>query len=181
VWPHSSDDRWLNRQVRPASVSDIELTCQVIERIREDPGLADEFITVEVQNRVVNLIGTVSTLFARIAAADVARSTPGVLDISNRLALARVSVVTDWPDLQTDPFDDIVADWHTCRPEPQRTKSARSHHSGRMLGAAVGLVAMAAGIVLLSPVTLHPGAGVVVIACLTGAAMLAVRAGQTSL
>jgi hypothetical protein len=94
VWPTSSDDRWLNRRVQPARGSDVDLTCQVIERIQDDPGLAGEFITVEVQNHVVNLIGTVSSLYARIAAADLARSTPGVVDICNRLAFAGVSDAT---------------------------------------------------------------------------------------
>jgi hypothetical protein len=180
VWPTSSDDRWLNRRVRPARGSDVELTCQVIERIQDDPGLAGEFITVEVQNHVVNLIGTVSSLYARIAAADLARSTPGVVDICNRLAFAGVSDATGRQHLEVDPFDDIVAGLHTHRSQAQHTKTARPRPPAGMLRTAAGLLAAAAGILWLALVPLHPGAGLVVVVCLTGAATLAVMAGQTS-
>jgi hypothetical protein len=178
MWPASSDDRWLNRRVRPASAPDIDLTCQVIERIQNDPGLTGEFITVEVQNRVVNLLGTVSSLYARIAAADLARSTPGVVDICNRLTLTNVGDGSGRQHLAPEPFDDIVAGWHTYRPQPRRTKTPLPRLPAGMLRVAAGLLAAAAGILWLALVPLHPGAGLVAVICLTGAATLAIVAGQ---
>jgi hypothetical protein len=181
VWPLSSNDRWLNRRARPASGPDVELTCRVIERILRDTQLSGEFITVEVQNRVVTLVGTVSSLYARVAAADLARSTPGVADICNRLTLARVRDATnDQQHREQDPFDDIVADWYEHRPQPPRGEAARSRLPAGMLWAAAGSLTAAAGILWLALVPLHPGAGLVVLACLTGAAALAVLAAQTS-
>ncbi|MEV0902761.1 BON domain-containing protein [Actinoplanes sp. NPDC049802] len=181
MWPLSSDDRWLNRRALPAGGRDVELTCRVIERILGDPRLSGEFITVEVQNRVANLIGTVSSLYARVAAADLARSTPGVTDICNRLALAGVRDATDsWQHREPDPFDDIVAGWDSHRPQPPKAEVARSQPQGRMLRAAAGLLAAAAGILWIALVPLHPGAGLVVVVCLSGAAALAVLAGQPS-
>jgi hypothetical protein len=176
VWPLSSNDRWLNPRARPASEGDVELTCRVVERILRDPRLSGEFITVEVQNQVVNLIGTVSSLYARVAAADLARSTPGVTDICNRLTLARVrDAIDDWQHHEQDPFDDIVAGWHEHRSQQSPADSARSRLPAEVLRAAAGLLAATAGILWLALVPLHPGAGLAVV-CLTGAAISAVLA-----
>jgi hypothetical protein len=181
VWPPSSDDRWLNRQIRPATGPDVELTCRVIENILHDPRLDGELITVEVQNGVVNLIGTVNSLYARVEAADLARSTPGVADICNRLTLARVSDATaDLQELERDPFDEIVAGWYTRRPDARRTQGYWQRPPAEVLRAAAGALAAAAGILWLALTPLHPGAGFVVVLCLTGAAALAVMAGQAS-
>lgn len=95
---------------RPANGSDVSLTCQVIERILDDPRLAGEHITVEVQNRVITLSGSVSSLYARITAAELARSTPGATDLCNRLRLARVADATT--AIIPDAFDELIAQWN---------------------------------------------------------------------
>ncbi|MEU8660758.1 BON domain-containing protein [Actinoplanes philippinensis] len=161
-------------------MSDIDLTCQVVERIQDDPGLAGEFITVEVQNRVVNLLGTVSSLYARIAAADLARSTPGIADICNRLVLTTGGDRGSRQHPAPEPFDDIVAGWHTHQPQPRPTKTARPRPPTGPVRAAAGLLAAATGILWLAQVPLRPGAGLLVVVCLTGAATLVVLAGQAS-
>jgi hypothetical protein len=79
----------------------------VADRILGEPRLLGEVITVQVQNRVVDLAGTVGSLYARITAADLARSTPGVADVCNRLELARAADVS----LAPDPFDEMVSHW----------------------------------------------------------------------
>ncbi|WP_430782457.1 BON domain-containing protein [Actinoplanes sp. G11-F43] len=121
MWPQPFDDAWQDRAPRPAAAPDVQLTCQVNERILTDPRLTRERITVEVQNRVVNLIGTVGSLHARVTAAEVARSTPGVTDICNRLELSRVADVTaTLPELRPDPFEELIAHWDDT-PSPRRT------------------------------------------------------------
>jgi hypothetical protein len=87
--------------------SDAQLSRQVATRILGEPRLLGETITVQVQNGVVDLAGTVGSLYARATAAEVARSTPGVADVCNRLALARVADVSMAPD----PFDELIAHW----------------------------------------------------------------------
>ncbi|MBB2946681.1 hypothetical protein FB565_006449 [Actinoplanes lutulentus] len=82
---------------------DAQLTHKVATRILHEPRLLDERITVQVQNSVVDLAGTVGSLYARLTAADIARSTPGVADVCNRLELARVADVTLDPDVSLDP------------------------------------------------------------------------------
>ncbi|MFC4065791.1 BON domain-containing protein [Actinoplanes subglobosus] len=166
------DDRWLNRRVRPAAGSDVELTCRVIERVLRDPRLSGECVTVEVQNRVVTLIGVVSSLYARTVAAELARSTPGVADICNRLTLARVSDAgDDLRHLEADPFDTIVAAWHTPQTGPPRP-------SAGMLRAAATLLALVGGILWLTLVPRHSGAALVVVVCMMSAAALAVLSTQ---
>ena len=107
---------------RPAAAIDVSLTCQVIERILDDPRLTGEHITVGVQNRVVTLSGWVTTLYARIAAAELARSTPGVADICNQLSFARAADVS--LALLPDAFDELVAHWDepAASARPDRTR-----------------------------------------------------------
>ncbi|MEU4689439.1 BON domain-containing protein [Actinoplanes sp. NPDC023714] len=92
---------------------DARLTRRVATRLYAEPRLLGETITVNVQNRVVDLAGTVGSMYARITAADLARSTPGVVDVCNRLELARVADVSLLPD----EFDAIVARWDE-QPDP---------------------------------------------------------------
>lgn len=143
MWPQPFDDA---RPPRPVIGPDVELTCRVIERILDDPQLAGEPITVEVHNRVVNLYGMVSTLYARVTTADLARSTPGVTDICNRLHLARsADVTTAMENLRPDPFDELIANWDD---EPHRPDPARPAPSvkGRWLSAAAALMCVVAGV-----------------------------------
>ncbi|MEU4427640.1 BON domain-containing protein [Actinoplanes sp. NPDC024001] len=134
MWPFDDDPRF-DRRARPATSPDVRLTCDVIERILGDPRLAGERITVEVQNRVVNLLGTVNSLYARVVAAELARSTPGVLDICNRLQLASM----ERP--RPDTFDELVAGWGDVA-------TARSVRPG-VLGTSAALVTLAAGLLWL--------------------------------
>jgi hypothetical protein len=99
VWPLPPDDG--SGAVDP----DMTLTFRVIQRIFADPRLAGERVTVHAQNGVVTLLGTVGSLYARITAAGLARDTPGVTDICNRLELARVVAAAE----SCDPFDEIIA------------------------------------------------------------------------
>lgn len=109
-----ADDRnRFGRRVRPASRTDVRLTGLVAGRILGDPRLDHERLTIEVQNGVVTLFGTVSSLYARVTAADLARSTPGVRDICNRLELARAADVST---LAADPFDDLMRHWQDEHP-----------------------------------------------------------------
>ncbi len=127
MWPIPFDDAWPGRRGLPTSGPDLRLARQVMERIIQDSRLDGEDISVEVQNRVVNLFGTVTSLHARVIAADLARSTPGVTDICNRLTLARsadVPAVTE--DLRPDPFDSLVARWEDEPVHPGSTHRDRS-------------------------------------------------------
>jgi hypothetical protein len=177
MWPPPSDDDFrLGREARPAASSDVRLTCQVIERILEDPRLSGERITVEVQNRVVTLIGTASSLYARVAAAELARSTPGVTDICNRVELARSADITDgFEGLRPDPFDELVAHWDDTREQPRldrRTRKALLH------AAAVVVAFGAAGLWVVLMPRLGNASLFVVLPCVAAAVALALRADQ---
>jgi hypothetical protein len=111
----SAFDRRPGRAVEP----DVELTFRVIQRIFDDPRLAGQRVTVQAQNGVVTLLGTVSGLYARVTAADLARETPGVSDICNRLELARTADVTA-AVARPDAFDEIVAGWDEIGPGTPR-------------------------------------------------------------
>jgi hypothetical protein len=87
---------------------DIVLTYRVIARIVGSPALRRERITVEVRDRVVTLLGTVPSAQARLTAADVARRTPGVRDICNRLRAGGRR--------QLDAFDELVAPYQAPSP-----------------------------------------------------------------
>ncbi|GAA1641107.1 BON domain-containing protein [Actinoplanes couchii] len=156
VWPQPYDDAWPDRRPRPASGPDIRLTVDVIERILGDPRLESELILVEVQNGVANLIGTVGSLAARVTAADIARGTPGVTDICNRLELARAADVTTMD--RPDAFDELIAHWD----EPRRPV-ATPRRAQLLKGAAVlvGTVALLLGVVLYPQLG---GAGALLIA-----------------
>jgi osmotically-inducible protein OsmY len=66
--------------------ADAELAQLVAERFVGDPELTRGHVRITVQNRVVILQGYVYTPEARLAAARLAWSTPGVFDVCNRLA-----------------------------------------------------------------------------------------------
>ncbi|BAL88227.1 hypothetical protein AMIS_30070 [Actinoplanes missouriensis 431] len=183
MWPLPFDDAWFNRQPGgPAASPDAELTVAVFERIAREPALANEPVTVEVQNRVVTLGGTVSSLYARITAAELARSTPGVADICNRLTLSRTADVTDdVPHLQPDPFDELIARWDD---EPMPAEQEHRPRRGRALPrfTAVFMCVLAVLLwVILSPWSAGGGL-VVAVSCLVlaGTLELAARRADTS-
>ncbi|MEU4692340.1 BON domain-containing protein [Actinoplanes sp. NPDC023714] len=82
---------------------DIVLTYRVIARIVGDPALRRQRITVEVQDRVVTLLGKVPSVQARLVAADLVRHTPGVRDLCNRLRAGGRA--------EPDAFDQLVSGW----------------------------------------------------------------------
>lgn len=135
MWPLPFDNgQYFPQRPRPAAGVDVRLTCHVIERILGEPRLADERITVEVQNGVANLFGTVGSLYARVLAADVARSTAGVTDICNRLELARTAdVTTAMEELRPDPFDELVAHFADDQPRARRRSEAGAARLWRRL------------------------------------------------
>ncbi|SDS90713.1 BON domain-containing protein [Actinoplanes derwentensis] len=165
MWPQPFDDAWQDRRPRPASSPDIRLTIEVFERILDDPRLERELVLVEVQNRVANLIGTVGSLHARITAAEIARTTPGVTDICNRLTLARAADVTATME-QPDPFDDLIAHWDEPR-RPATAPGGRPAASSRREVSLKGAAVVIATVAVLVGVLLYPrlgGAGALLLA-----------------
>lgn len=78
---------WFVRSA-PAAGADEELALSVAARIRANLPGGGHRMVVEVQNRVVILEGVVATAGFRRQAHRVAAHTPGVFDVSNRLAVA---------------------------------------------------------------------------------------------
>ncbi|WP_052720713.1 BON domain-containing protein [Actinoplanes rectilineatus] len=121
MWPLPYDDgSWFDRRTDPANDPDLRLTGQVVERLLESPELRQERITVEAQNRVVTLTGSVTSPHVRATVAALVRDTPGVVDICNRLRLTRAA----FDDVRPDPFDALVAGWATAS-EPLPVWSTR--------------------------------------------------------
>ncbi|MBB2943478.1 hypothetical protein FB565_003191 [Actinoplanes lutulentus] len=89
---------------------DTLLTYRVIARIVGDPVLHRQRITVEVHDQVVTLLGRVPSPQARLTAAELARHTPGVRDICNRLRAGG----RDRPD----EFDELTAPYQPPSPRP---------------------------------------------------------------
>ncbi|XVU22992.1 BON domain-containing protein [Actinoplanes sp. CA-054009] len=152
----------------------MRLTCDVIERIIREPQLDGERVTVHVQNRVVNLSGVVSSSGARTAVADLARSTPGVTDICNRLELARTADVTATLE-RPDPFDDLVA--HLDDERDDRRIGARATLLG-IMAALAAVISVALWLILLPRLG---GVGLlVVLPCGAVAVVMAGIAGRMS-
>ena len=62
-----------------------------MERLHQNPHTADETIRVDVKRSVVILTGEVSSVLAKRAAGDDAWDTPGVVDVSNQLAVVALA------------------------------------------------------------------------------------------
>ena len=73
----------------PRVPTDRDIKSMVIERLRDNPWTRDDDITVDVKRDVVILTGKVSSSLAKRAAGDDAWDTPGVVDVSNQLAVKR--------------------------------------------------------------------------------------------
>lgn len=111
MWPMPDDGFPGRRAPRPED-PDVRLTFEVAGRLQNDPGMRHQRITVEAQNRVVLLTGSVDSPAARETAADTARGAPGVLDVCNRLRV-RCPAAPSRPTAgaraaEPDPFDEIV-------------------------------------------------------------------------
>ena len=72
----------------PAVPTDGDIKAMVVDRLGVDPATKDDVIRVDVKRNVVILTGDVSTTLAKRAAGDDAWDTPGVVDVSNQLAVA---------------------------------------------------------------------------------------------
>lgn len=112
-WPlpddGSSSDGWRRR---PATDDpDVRLTRQVADALLSDGRTRHQPITVEVQNRVVLLAGTVDTAWVRLVVRDVARDVRGVADICDSLRVTGPDTGDREPsDGDDDRFQRIVAD-----------------------------------------------------------------------
>jgi hypothetical protein len=172
VWPLPFDDSWFDRQAAPAATSpDALLTVTVSERLAAEPCLSRELITVEVQNGIVTLFGTASSLYARISAAEIARRTPGVSDICNQLRLPRVADATD---ALPDPFDDLIARWDD---ESRSSEQHARHRRLPRLAAVLTTIVVVVLWIILLPRMTSGGHLILALACLTAAGTVAMTAG----
>ena len=80
---------WLPPSDNPEPGSDLHLALAVIDRLRAVRHLRDQQITVQAQNKVVILEGTVSSAELRTLAGARAWETPDVFDVCNRLLVPR--------------------------------------------------------------------------------------------
>ncbi len=72
----------------PVTPTDGDIKAMVVDRLRENPLTKDHDLKIDVKQRVVILGGMVSSPLAKRAAGDDAWDTPGVVDVSNQLAIA---------------------------------------------------------------------------------------------
>jgi len=72
----------------PTEPTDGDIKAMVVDRLGIDPATKDDAIRIDVKRNVVILTGDVSTTLAKRAAGDDAWDTPGVVDVSNQLAVA---------------------------------------------------------------------------------------------
>lgn len=172
MWPDPYDDGRSGRRARPVDESDVLLAYDVADRIHADPLLSGEPVIVEVQNRVVNLRGTVSSLHARIAAADIARATPGVADLCNRLELARSADVTHaLCEIRPDAFDEMVARWDDTQPTARAGRRTRPGRRGWVKAAAAS-AAVVTAVLWLVLVPRFGSAGLIVVLPCAGVTMV---------
>ena len=82
---------WYNepREIVP---TDGDIKSMVVDRLRDNACTADDEVRVDVKRNVVILTGDVSSTLAKRAAGDDAWDTPGVIDVSNQLAVAGATV-----------------------------------------------------------------------------------------
>jgi osmotically-inducible protein OsmY len=71
--------------------TDGDIKSMVVDRLRENPYTIDEDLRVDVKQSVVVLGGEVASTLAKRAAGDDAWDTPGVVDVSNQLAIRAAS------------------------------------------------------------------------------------------
>jgi osmotically-inducible protein OsmY len=84
------DDRyyypWYN-EIPSSDPTDGDIKAMVVDRLRIDTATKDDEIRVDVKRNVVILTGDVMSSRAKRAAGDDAWDTPGVVDVSNQLAV----------------------------------------------------------------------------------------------
>lgn len=75
----------------PPPPTDGDIKAMVVDRLRENVYTKDHYIQVDVKQSVVILGGEVNSTIAKRAAGDDAWDTPGVVDVSNQLHVARAA------------------------------------------------------------------------------------------
>jgi hypothetical protein len=169
MWP-LPDEGWgfQGAQRPPESVDrDVRLTGEVADALLADERTRQQRVTVEVQNGVVLLSGTVPDARTAEVVTALVRQVPSVRDVSNTMR-TRVKEALE-PDegalatsgqRESDSFDEIVA-----------TLSPREESTRRMPGQ-VRLFLVAVLLLLLGWLVMKLGSPGVLIACAVGAVML---------
>lgn len=87
MWPFPDDGSFSDGRRRSSAADDpdVRLTCQLAEALLADVRTRHQRITVEVQNRVVLLSGTVDKRSVKQVARDITREASGVVDICDSL------------------------------------------------------------------------------------------------
>lgn len=136
MWPLPDDGSFSDRRrPQPANDPDLQLAYSVAIRMAANPELQHQRITIEVQNRVVLLSGTVDSQGTQQTAGDTARQVDGVRDVCNDI---RVDRPADQPAAAVtatsshDPFDQI-----TQRLSAELRPAGRASRRLRRLGVVV--------------------------------------------
>lgn len=190
VWPFPDDGPFdpASRRLRRADNPDVRLTYQVADQLLADPRIGRQPITVEVQNRVVLLSGTVDCAEAKQAAGDTARRISDVYDVQNGLRVHPGEPPASPPGApHTGParngadtvdggrqFDDIVAALTTDDP----TLATRVRAPRRRVTLAVLFLLAALSWAVLSMLMVRHGWIGVLITCAVGATALAIGYGR---
>lgn len=83
-WPFPDDDAFPTAPAPPTE-DDTRIAAEVAQRLAGNRFTRRQRISVEVQNRVVILVGTVDTPDVRVTAGNLAWRVPGVADVCNVL------------------------------------------------------------------------------------------------
>ncbi|GAA0804979.1 BON domain-containing protein [Spirilliplanes yamanashiensis] len=107
-WPFPDDGYpdWARRRLPPADDPDVRLTYRVAQELAADELLRGQRITVEVQQGVVLLTGSVDGERARATAGSAARAVAGVRDVSNALRVPGAGGAA--PGTGVPRFEDVV-------------------------------------------------------------------------
>ena len=111
-WPFPDDGYpdWARHRLPPTDDPDVRLTYRVARELAADDLLRGQRITVEVQQGVVLLTGTVDGEQARRTAGLMARTVDGVRDVSNALRVPDAEAAAAGTGMPR--FEDVVADLH---------------------------------------------------------------------
>jgi BON domain len=124
---------------RIGSRSDVQVASDVQSKINSDTSIPDKQLTINANNGVVTLSGTVSSDAARNAAANDAGQIPGVKTVINNLQVAPAAAATQplQPQEQADATPPPPVR-QAQRPSPGRRTSSSRSNSGNSTSAANG-------------------------------------------
>ena len=152
MWPFPDDGSFTRgRSGFPAADDpDVRLTYAVADRLLSDSRIRHQRVTVEVQNRVVLLGGTVDSRSAGKATVEAARGVAGVVDVCNGLRVTGTSTAEDpasaGQDRTTpataddDLFEGIVEGLRITDPRESGLRSSASRHRWVLWGALAAIV-----------------------------------------